>query len=760
MASKPRPVFVVRPPILIPRRPTPAVTPVDGKLQSTSTVITPPQQVSGTVDETKTTSSVSPPGGISITPPRKVIIPPRPIVRAVTPGRTSEVKVPTPVRVPPPIVRRSLPPRQIPATSPPLTEAKVEVKVETKSLPTPKRILPPPRQSAPPRARVEIKALPVPKPPVSTNSTDESEMSDENPVNLMEHQIEHVVTMKGILDRSFYAIDTSMMGSGKSHTTSYLLHEYGYSNIIMICPTSVEDNWRQMSILYNLPINHIISYESMCTRKGHQPKHGFLRRIELTKGAEFQVTPKFEKYVSEGCMLIADEFHHLKNGGTMQHAAFTAMASYINRWRDKSRVLLLSGTMIDKKEQVISLMKLLGIIRHHQMYVYHKEEGRLELRGAQEFLNYCMSLDPESTMQVISNKPFTQRNIVEVCFDLYVNVIQEHIASSMPPMNLKNKMDRRLHYLNMSKKGQEALYSAICNLHRATRYDSATGDYDRKNAEWGAITKALQNIELAETEIFIRKAREALEADPQCKVCIAFNFNDPLEMVRLALAEYNPLVATGKVNKKKRAPIWAAFNAHDTEHRVLLGNMHVIAEGINLDDTHGEFKRVVFASQNYHAIRSRQFENRFLRALTESDSVVTFVHGKCGKDKTSILNALARKSEVMKLTNEKQALQGILFPGEYPKITEEDPQEELQRPNFDEMKVSYDDLSVELPDVIVPIEEIGPISETLPIPEVEGPEVISDETQTTSGRTPSPQRGLRLSNFVTRTTIGTKGLPF
>jgi hypothetical protein len=107
---------------------------------------------------------------------------------------------------------------------------------------------------------------------------------------------------------------------------------------------------------------------------------------------------------------------------------------------------------------------------------------------------------------------------------------------------------------------------------------------------------------------------------------------------------------------------------------LLLCNQGVASTGIDLDDKHGAFPRLCLVSPNYSTITSYQLGHRFQRADTKSDADVHFVFAK-RRDKTKeeskdiielkVLDALSRKSQVMKETTAEQASNGVVFPGDH-----------------------------------------------------------------------------------------------
>jgi hypothetical protein len=485
---------------------------------------------------------------------------------------------------------------------------------------------------------------------------------------LKDYQIPHVERISGILHRSHCAFDMSMMGTGKTYTTSHLGVLCKFTGIIAICPTTVEDRWIGMS-RFGIPILHVISYQSLRSVTGRQPKHGLLERVDTvnnngTADVFFRVTPKFEELVRMGILLVFDEAQNVKNKSDQAEACRT-LAVYILSQTGSSRFMLLSGSPIDKEEHAINMMQLMGFIRSRRLFVYHKESDRLELRGAQELVSYCNNVDPESTAAVLKETPFLPKNVRHVCYLLFQKVLKPSITSAMPPPPISVSIDCKNGYYLMDEVGSARLVTAIQELHHATRFNESQGTVNLQRENLGAITNALMGVEHPKVPTFVRLARTDLEDNPQCKVGIFVNYKISLNGIAKELAAYNPLILQGSVPKKKRAEIIAKFQASSTEHRLLISNLKVASTGIDLDDKHGDYPRKCYASPNYIISDLHQLTRRFLRMDTKSTAVVRFVYGKCGRRETSILNALARKSTVLKETLPTQVENGILFPGEY-----------------------------------------------------------------------------------------------
>ena len=108
------------------------------------------------------------------------------------------------------------------------------------------------------------------------------------------------------------------------------------------------------------------------------------------------------------------------------------------------------------------------------------------------------------------------------------------------------------------------------------------------------------------------------------------------------------------------------FQKPDLEYRVYISILSVSATGIDLDDQSpkGLYPRYAFASPGFKIDELHQLTRRFYRANTQSSTVFRFVYAK-GYEEVGLLNNLARKTNVMKETLEKQVEGGVKFPGEY-----------------------------------------------------------------------------------------------
>jgi hypothetical protein len=460
---------------------------------------------------------------------------------------------------------------------------------------------------------------------------------------------------------------------------------------------------------------------------GSSPKAKAPGSMEDEKESKTEFFPSEEliNIVKEGCLFIFDEAQKIKNRNA-QWLATRCIADTLLKYGGKSRFLMLSGTPIDKEEHAINLMQMMGFIKSVKLYdtvdvSTEKVSGRsverltgkntersVKLIGAQELINFCMRIsenarkNTEKIVRVLNvsnnfglgDKGSVREGVIHLCYKLFQEVIKKDITSSMAPPDLSDRgvvLDIKNGYYkfeqfavfgkNISKiffkyddsemeTRKRELMKSLDLLNRMMKVGriGATGgvktseDYVNKFG----LTKPLKMIETAKVPLFIRKAYEVLTTIPNSKVCIFVNYLDNLDEIAKALAEFDPIIMNGSVDKKKRQDLIGLFQKPDLEYRVYISILSVSATGIDLDDQSpkGLYPRYAFASPGFKIDELHQLTRRFYRANTKSSTVFRFVYAK-GFEEVGLLNNLARKTNVMKETLEKQVAGGVKFPGEY-----------------------------------------------------------------------------------------------
>jgi SNF2 family DNA or RNA helicase len=494
-------------------------------------------------------------------------------------------------------------------------------------------------------------------------------------IELLSNQTAHVDALMRVLDKHGIAFDFSMLGTGKTFTSSHIALTKGYKHVVVIAPLSVTPKWGMMKKDYNVPIHTILGFCALRSVKGKQPKHGLLSRRDfnmpygnaMVETVEFAPTELLKSITDEGALLVIDEIQNIKNSSAQFEACKTLIREFGKN--KKSSTLLLSGSPIDKEEQVIRLFKTMGVFTADKLSYFDIQKREMVWTGLREIVNYANKIDPRFIgTGNVNNKTASGPILHKFVYSIFKDIVRPKMSSSMIPMKSNVVLHKKNGYFGLQDSGAIVeMFAAIEQLGSITGYNKTTqtvnivrvGAKDGKS--FAAIQLALVRIENAKTDMFYRLASDALKSSPNKKVVICVNFTSTLNALAERLREYNPLLLQGETPAKKRGEVIDCFQKNDTSHRLLIGNASVCSTGIDLDDKDGKFPRVAFISPNYSTITLYQLSHRFYRADTKSDATVFFVYAKECQE-ISILNALSRKSLVMKDATPEQVDAGVVFP--------------------------------------------------------------------------------------------------
>ena len=531
------------------------------------------------------------------------------------------------------------------------------------------------------------------------------------PVTLLPSQVDHVNKITEILSYSPYALDLSSLGAGKTYTSSFIAmrEPERYKHIVVIAPVSVKVKWLQMKKDYNIPIHTAVSYCELRSVKCKQPKHGLLHRrdykiqqqnprgigmIDVDK-CEFSVSDMFKNMVDTGVLLVIDEIQNVKNVNS-QFQACKALIKLIvekfnvNATEAKSRILLLSGSPIDKTEQAIHLFRSLHIMKRERLSYYDFRLHSVVWEGMQDIVDYANTINQNGMNDLIESWGGLRRLLklrdtfmTKLCYNIFQEVIKPSISSAMLPpvlgLNI-NKTNGFYHIIDNNE--ADLLTAAVYNLGTAARFENQQINGTLGLQSLRAISVAMLQIETAKIGTFARISREALINNPNQKVAICVNYTSTITDLVANLSEFNPLVLDGSLNVTKRGNVLKQFQAPNTNNRLIIGNIHVMSTGIDLDDKDGRFPRIAFVSPNYSSINLYQLGFRFLRADTKSATEIYFVYGAHAQE-SKILKVLSAKSRVMKETTPEQATNGVVFPNDHNSFTEFAPEGFIPRTIFD-----------------------------------------------------------------------------
>lgn len=544
------------------------------------------------------------------------------------------------------------------------------------------------------------------------------------------HQFGHVDRLVDILSSSFIAFDLSMMGSGKTFTTCLVATRYLRNNrhgkIVVVCPASVKGKWNKMRTMFGVKnIIDVMSYDTLRGTYNNKSRtsgvaHPYLKREDEITGPDidtfFTATKRWKKLVSDGVVLVFDECQNLKNRSVKSEAARSLVKTIRSTFPySSSRVLMLSGTPLDKQRQTVEYFRTMTVISDNSV-------------PAQDVVRYCRDLSVSDTSSALrraldlaplhpstdvvdrstkrqikdirdimaSGVVETSHNRTRICFEMFQDVIIPRLAHRMPLWTSTPEQDEENLYVSnhfydvRDESANKELRSIVSHLHRAVQED------EDETETAIHITTLLRRLEVAKVPFLVKMARKKLRESETSKVVLALNYKASVERAVSAMQDdYAVLRLEGDYPNtlSKRDRVVRMFQRRNDHNRVLIGNLHVMHAGIDLDDTDGGYPRTAFVSPNFSPITLFQFTKRFDRAKTKSKAHVFCVFCGSGEEddrvEKRVLDILSEKGGVMKRVHDRS----IRF--------DECPSDSIDDMDTSESSSSDDDSSSTLPESIL-----------------------------------------------------------
>jgi superfamily II DNA or RNA helicase len=502
----------------------------------------------------------------------------------------------------------------------------------------------------------------------------DQDQEEKESIILQPHQDEWGHRILDIISSNHGYIDTSRMGSGKTYVTLWIAKQCNIP-ILIICPVIMKSVWSDTADEFDINVIDVISYQKLRSKKRYIPKHGLLERYDqVTEGGithtQFSATQKLIDIVDQGVLIIFDEIQNIKNNSDQYKACNILIKTILTR-ATKSRYALLSGTPLDKEEQSINLLKMMGFIQSTKLYSYNASTKKIKLEGIAELITACSYINKTETSKIIKQTPPTKDNMISLAYLLYTKIVKFSISGSMPSPDIPFAQDIKNGFYNISRDNEIRLQNALKTLTNAFKrghiIEEETGKKKTKNQ--GVITKLLLIIENSKVEDMVRVCREILSTENN-KVIISLNFTSSINKAYDLLDDLNPLILNGQTPVKDRKTIVKQFNKDPTV-RLLIMNTVVGGVGISLHDTDGRYPRHMIISPSYKMIDIIQATGRIYRYGTKSDATVRIFYGKASAGKEiKILQAMGEKSRVLKGTLDEENTENLVLPGDYPTYEE------------------------------------------------------------------------------------------
>lgn len=459
-------------------------------------------------------------------------------------------------------------------------------------------------------------------------------------INLEPHQINCYKRSLELLKTHHAIINTSPPGTGKTFTSMAVAITYNF-HMFIVAPANACYMWEEETAKYKIE-STVISYGVLIGRN-NKFSHPFLEKIN----DEYSATKEFDNLVTRRILLVFDESQDSKNFKTSTCKACHALSNRVVSINNGSKIMLLSGTLVDKEEFIESVLKLTGIIRSNLLFKHNigKREYQFDGMGYQQLMDYCYKLNPEETRKYRQDKiKINSKLIKQNMYKLFVDVIRPNLGVTMPPCKMNAKLITISKFYKLNDIDSKKLEDALSKLKSEINY-RPDGTIEYKQNGGNQIVHLLKHIELSKINLFTRLIEDTLNYVKNSKVLIFVWYDVTVDYLMGKFSEYSPLRCDGKVSKKKKEENRRLFQEYNANHRLLIAKPTSFGRSVSLHDTHGDFPRFTFINPHFYFNHIMQTTGRAYRVGTKSDSNVTLTYIQ-NTDEKNVILALSRKSEV------------------------------------------------------------------------------------------------------------------
>jgi len=468
---------------------------------------------------------------------------------------------------------------------------------------------------------------------------------------LLLHQKSHTYKLLYALHKFGRAMDTSMMGRGKSFTSVALAAALELP-VVVFAPGSSRYNWDEAFKHFDMKRGSFYPY-SVFQRK-HPP---FYKRRELPPAIpnapkpsvreKFELTDEWREICAAGVLLVIDEVHFVKNKNARHHLLVSMIREMFCYAGSSSKLLCLSGTPFVRSDETQHLARVMCLYRTDPLSQMHPLTGQLEYLGLQEFLEFCERVDPSFDSDVLEYTPsedFTA-NVIHTCM---MKSIKPALIFSMP--KAESQPGRvPLYTANLKFDGEiDPLYSrriqsGLARIGQALGMLAARIHVAQAQA---ILTSGMRELETGKIPCFQQTAELLLQRSGNSKVVIMCNNIETIDTLAENLQHYTPIVIKGSVKPEKRPGLVQLFQRPTPEYRLLISTMSLLANGVDLDDQHGEFPRSMILSPSYHFTVLRQAQQRIDRTYTRSAASAYHLYSNESSE-VKILENIDRKRKML-----------------------------------------------------------------------------------------------------------------
>ncbi len=494
-------------------------------------------------------------------------------------------------------------------------------------------------------------------------------------ITLHDYQVKHYDKIANILRRNYFYVDVSEMGLGKTYVLLALATAFNL-RIVVVAPPAARGTWSEATKNYNTPdLVTFMSYEAMRGSKEHginTENNMYIVREDTTNGVFFRYTTQWRDLCATGIILVFDECHMLKNSDTDTCKAAAQLMLGV-RLSGQSRAALLSATLLDKDDHLLSYLYVMGYINEPKLSYYDHSQGQHILTGFLNVYNACLIYNAPATNAIVPDIDAIGKNsMLDKCCELYFTVMHRLFTSRMTSDKIPRLCFRGFFDIDPNYIGE--VMSAVDELNHATVMKSRDG---KTGINYGQVSSILHRIEDGIVQDFVNIAAGWLRDDPLCKVILSYNNLSAVEASYNALKNYgvDGIMITGKDSKNRDANVEKFNNNDNCRFCIMTGTSGGLS--LNLQDKQGGRRRYMLISPNYNMTNIHQITGRIFRQGQKSLGAAFVFYPKVGNLLAKILATLAMKSETVKKTlkdlmddeiaREDRDL-GIIFPGEYPRF--------------------------------------------------------------------------------------------
>jgi len=448
-------------------------------------------------------------------------------------------------------------------------------------------------------------------------------------------------------------------GAGKSIIAIHLI-KYFNDKIkpFIICPKTLIPMWEKLLKDANVEPIFITTYNTLAGTKQNGCNHPYLKRTENG----YRVTKEWKKL--NGVFLICDESQAIKNKKSARHwASFTLISNNTN-----GKVLHLTASAIDKKDNWLCLYRNLGIVTKKQLIVYHNKSYHYSKHGLGEIFDIVKQHDKKLYNTVLEKYDIKSKTILSILSYLWINFFMEkYIIKVIDPIykDLNGRAYEKKvcnYFATLDEHGLKLLGEEVDKLKRHSKGNLE--NYIRHNV--GQVQLFLMRLCEAKLGTLIRLTKNKLK-EKHRKVIICCPYIESQEFLMTKLFKYNPLLLNGKT--KNRQEIVNLFNEPNDNHRCLIMTPQVGGVGLSMQDIHGKFPRTMYIIPTYDFQGMCQCPGRIYRRGLKSDTECYILYSNDGLIENIIINILAKTKIISSILIEGS---GRVYPGDYPYEIEDD----------------------------------------------------------------------------------------